>query len=117
MTKVEIYNNKNELRMCISGHAGYGELNNLPSGCDIVCSAISIISYTVMQRVTDMENEGKTISTEIDYKPGYVSIFVTVQDNFRKELSWTVETIKTAYKLLSDTYPDFITLCFGVGER
>nr|DAI95290.1 MAG TPA: YsxB-like protein [Bacteriophage sp.] len=117
MTNIEMKKNKNEFCLIISGHAGYGEKNNLPTGCDIVCAAISAISYTMMQRVENMENEKKTISAHTECKPGYVFIHVIVKENYCDELRWTIETIKTAYELLSESYPDFVKLDLGWENR
>lgn len=113
MTNIEIYKNKNKFKITISGHAGYGEKNNLPPGCDVVCAAVSTISYTIMQRVKDMENEGKMVSAHINCKPGYVFLDVIVKEKYSDELCWTIETIKTAYELISDSYPDFVKLVLG----
>lgn len=113
MTTIEINKKKNEYRLKVSGHAGYGEKNSLPSGCDIVCAAISAISFTMLQRVKDMENEGKIISANMKYDPGYVFIHVIVKENFTDELIWTIETVKTAYELLSESYPEFVKLILG----
>lgn len=45
MIEVEI-EMEDEIRICISGHAGYA-----PEGQDIVCSAISALAYTLIEYV------------------------------------------------------------------
>lgn len=116
MTKVEMIHNGNKYEVKILGHAGYAKKNAMPAGCDIVCAAISLTSYTMVQRVKDMENEGKLISSEITIDSGIVIVGIISKEKYNNELFWTLETIKTAFELLAETYPEHVSLTLGWGN-
>lgn len=116
MTDVTVKRNHNDVEMLIDGHAGYGAANGLPEGCDIVCASISLTAYTAIQRMREMENEGKLIALVISCHPGRVQICIQAKSRYIPELYVTVKTIETAFWLLEDRYPNHVRVN-GVGEQ
>lgn len=49
MTKVNMLFDKSYVKITVKGHAGFAARNNLPEGHDIVCAAISIVSFRINQ--------------------------------------------------------------------
>ena len=81
MVTVTSKNEKNRYEWEIKGHAGF------KPGNDIVCAAVSAITYTLVQMLLNMQ-----------------------------EMNTVTETILGGYMLLESEYPDHVTLDFGVGE-
>ena len=91
------------LEVKISGHAGQAE-----KGKDIVCSAVSILFYTLAQAVmdsTDMLEEEPTIV--IDDGNGYVSC--KPKKEFLSTMQRTYWTILTGFELLVQEYKDYVS--------
>lgn len=94
MTKITIGKNK----IIIDGHAGYG-----PSGQDIVCASISILTYTLAEAL-----QGIHRCEEI--RPGYVCIeaFPTKEEEQKVEIIF--ETIIKGLQLLHNEFADFVQM-------
>lgn len=88
----------------ITGHADFNP------GLDIVCSAVSVLSYTLMQCLKDAEDKGCLTECSINTKSGDVYISVKPEQFYRKLLENTVDTIITGFELLADKYPDNVKL-------
>jgi uncharacterized protein YsxB (DUF464 family) len=88
------------------GHAGAAE-----KGRDIVCSAVSILSYTLAQSACDLYNEGLLSEEPItNIKDGFVEIQMKPHRDSKDEVRRTIAVIETGFLLLSRTYPDFVSL-------
>lgn len=74
----------------LAGHAGYNP------GNDIVCSALSILMYTLGESLLQ-----KKIEADINIQSGYAKI----QCENTKEIEDIVFTIENGFKLLNDRYP------------
>lgn len=110
MTKIKINQTNSEFKIEIEGHAGYGRKNCLPPGCDIVCASVSTLAYTIMKRVQDMEKEKKVRIVTFICEPGKVVVHISAKKIYVSEMVWTMTTIQTAFQLLENTYPDYITV-------
>lgn len=88
----------------ITGHADFNP------GLDIVCSAVSMLTYTLMQCLSDAEDKGCLTECSINTKSGDVYISVKPEQFYRKLLENTVDTIITGFELLADKYPDNVKL-------
>ena len=95
------------IRMALKGHAGQAE-----HGHDIVCSAASILAYTVAQIVKAMEHhgdlEGKPI---IDLNEGDATIMCRCRkpEDFG-ELMHTFFVANVGFSLLAHNYPEYVSL-------
>lgn len=93
--------------LTVKGHAGQANL-----GQDIVCSAASILAYTVAQIVTAMESNGDfTKSPVVELADGNAIIDFTCKDDdtFAEAIRMTFFA-QTGYRLLEANYPDYVKL-------
>ncbi len=99
MTKVKIFKEKELIsKISISGHAFYADYGN-----DIVCSAISMISYTIGNKLL-VENEENTV---IDIKEGSFTIEVKIIDDLNQIL---LSTLEMGLYMLQEQYGDNILI-------
>ncbi|WP_227161443.1 ribosomal-processing cysteine protease Prp [Enterocloster citroniae] len=108
MTRVNIAFDKEYVKVTVKGHAGFGIKNNLPEGHDIVCSAISILSQTLIQRLLTMAEENKVLLNLNRYEPGDINIHAVVKKSHMDEVKSTLETISTGYRMIETEYPDYV---------
>ncbi|RHQ17435.1 ribosomal-processing cysteine protease Prp [Lachnospiraceae bacterium AM48-27BH] len=110
MVTITSKNEKNRYEWEIKGHAGF------KSGNDIVCAAVSAITYTLVQMLLNMQE--RNAFGELDYllEDGYASVKATVRPTHMQEMNTVTETILGGYMLLESKYPDHVTMDFGVGE-
>lgn len=115
MIKVEIFKEESNKinRYSICGHANYR-----PSGEDIICSAVSILGYTVLRSLVEVcgidENE---ISYNIDEEIGLLD--VTIPSNLAKDIVEKTQivfsTFEVGIKSLVESYPKYISLKYRGG--
>ena len=100
---IEIKFKPKNMRVKISGHAGQAE-----KGQDIVCSAVSILFYTLAQAVMDSEDmlEEEAVIV-IDDGNGYVSC--KPKKEFLTTIQRTYWTILTGFELLTQEYKDYVS--------
>lgn len=90
--------------LTIKGHSGQAEI-----GQDIVCSAASILAYTVAQMVTTMREEGKLKkSPHIRMESGDATITCKPSRQYFSEALLTYTVAQTGYDLLAHTYPGYV---------
>lgn len=90
--------------LTLKGHAEQAEI-----GQDIVCSAASILAYTVAQMVTTMREERKLKkSPHIRMESGDATITCKPTRQFFGEAMHTFKVAETGYELLAHTYPDYV---------
>ena len=102
MVKIAFRPNKWELE--VSGHAGAGK-----EGEDIVCSAVSILFYSLAKTLSDHE-EMFTQPIEIADEKGNGHIKVKPSPKYEATVQTLFAPILTGYQLLADTYPKYISL-------
>ncbi len=99
MTKVKIFKKEESIfKISISGHAFYADYGN-----DIVCSAISMITYTIGNKLL-VENEKNTI---VDIKEGSFKIEVKIIDELNQIL---LSTLEMGLYMLQEQYSDNILI-------
>ncbi len=108
MTCVTIRCKDGYAKVCITGHAGYGYANGLPEGHDIVCSAISMLGQTLVQRMMDMSENKKIVLNMLKCNPGVISFAAIARNDSTEELENTLRTIGTGFQLLSIAQPDYV---------
>lgn len=104
MTKVECFYNEKTKRFLLRvyGHAGYNR------GNDIVCSACSILTFTVWQAIADLEDENLLKSVASFKKDGYMSIEAELL-NVNISLN-VLRGIIRGFEMLESEYPDNVEL-------
>ena len=90
----------------IDGHAGQDD-----SGHDIVCSAASILTYTLAQTMRYIEEQrGFEIHPVITLNEGKAVILVKPTEEYEGEVMQTFFTIEVGYSLLAQNYPQYVEL-------
>ena len=92
------------LSLCIEGHAGQAE-----KGKDIVCSAASILAYTVAQTITQMDKQGwLKKKPHINLKEGKGLITCFPKEEYFDGCLLAFFEVKVGYILLAKNYPQFV---------
>ena len=116
MVKAEFFTNKESgsITLKLSGHAGQAE-----AGKDIVCSAVSILAYTVAQALQFMYEEGGLKKKpHLKLEPGDTIIVAKPKEETYAEVLHTFFVAQVGYHLLSHNYPQYVTLSsFGEAEH
>lgn len=93
---------ENHIRLIVKGHAGQAE-----QGKDIVCSAVSILTYTIAENIQRLcKNHIGFISLEEGASE--VDVFFNSDKEF-KEIGGKIEAIVTGFEILSKAYPEYVT--------
>lgn len=95
MTIVTYTQGKKRFLFSVKGHAGYAEKN------DIVCSAVSILGFALMNRLKQFLED----RVQITYHSGEIELEAFPEKGQRQETKAILETIWTGYLLLSEQYP------------
>lgn len=106
MIEIKIFNNDEKFEIEVIGHSGYAEI-----GKDIVCSAVSILSYTLLQVVSEYNfQEGDYNMLEVDHKMEAGYFYLKLRYINLTDLKAAVNTIITGYRLVENTYPQNVSL-------
>ena len=96
----------------VDGHADYAE-----KGKDIICSAASIITYTLAQAVIDAQNHGglkKKPTIRMD--EGNSAIVCKPGKGALTEIMYAYRFAEIGFALLAQSYPDYVRVkLFGEG--
>lgn len=104
--KVTENNENKSARLEVSGHAGYAEYDK-----DIVCSAVSILTYTVAQLVLEMGACGRLSDPPIVKLTDGDSV---IEAKCKTGIQYTCEAMrimhfaKAGYALLQNSYPEYV---------
>jgi uncharacterized protein YsxB (DUF464 family) len=105
MTKVFYREYYDRYLLIIEGHASFSE-----KGTDIVCSAVSILVYTLLNILKDEEsNKRLAIRREI-VRDGYFCVEVEPFDFSKNRTKGIIDTIIMGLALLNQEYPENVTL-------
>ena len=100
---IEIKFKPQTLELSVTGHAGAAE-----KGKDIVCSAVSMLFYTLAQAVTDSEDM-LTEAPVIEIEDGNGSVSCKPKDVFLATMQRTYWTVLTGFELLTQGYKDYVS--------
>ena len=98
MIEIIAYRPTDRVRIEIKGHAGYAE-----HGRDIICSAVSILYYTLKERACDIDQRAVSVSGT----SGNAHIDIKIRNANMREC---VDTIMTGFRMLSTEYPNNVRL-------
>ena len=113
MTHIFVGRNGNRYEIRIQGHADYAK-----QGDDIVCAAISALSYTLMQSLLEAEEAGiirglQQCLDRGDIRAGYESIHHGTAGTI-------LNTILCGFRMVEERYPENCEVILedrGVGEK
>lgn len=103
--KIRAHDAARYLCLTVQGHAGYAE-----KGQDIVCSASSILAYTVAQIAREL-TEGGAVKGKpcIELAEGDAKVmFRCKNDDTYARARSAFSVAKTGYELLAHNYPQFV---------
>jgi len=96
-------NDENYVGFEIFGHSNYDE-----SGKDIVCSAVSILAYTLLNSINVIgKTEEKNIRIEENENDGLLLVKL---ENSNKKINLLFENFLIGIELLKENYSEYITL-------
>ena len=94
------------IHMTIKGHAG-----SAPKGEDIICSAATMLAYTVAQAVQFMyENDKLKKKPKVSFKDGESIVIATPTDEAYAETLHTFWVAQCGAHVLAHNYPQFVKL-------
>ena len=108
MVNAEFFTNKESgsITLKLSGHAGQAE-----KGADIVCSAASILAYTVAQALQFMYEEGGLKKKpHLKLEEGDTIIVAKPKEDTYAEALHIFFVAQVGYHLLAHNYPQYVTL-------
>lgn len=92
------------LSLLVEGHAGQAE-----KGQDIVCSAASILAYTLGQTITQMDKQGwLKKKPHINLKEGKGLITCIPNEEYFNECLMAFFVVEMGYSLLANNYPQYV---------
>lgn len=100
MTKIVFDSNK--LELTIDGHADYAE-----KGKDIVCSAVSILFYTLAKAIDDTPF---ALSTDKEVKDASIKLTVHPKAQYVANIQLMFWQTMTGFELLANDYPDNVRI-------
>ena len=96
----------NTLLFKIDGHAGQDD-----KGHDIVCSAASILAYTLEQTMRYIEEQGGfELNPVIQLSEGKAIVLVRPKEEYEGEVMQSFFTIEVGFSLLAQNYPQYVEL-------
>lgn len=100
---ISVKYNAEEYRLSVEGHSGYAE-----PGKDIICSAASILAYTLAQNLMFAEDDGIVQELQANLEQGNAEISCRPVAGQEEEIRCIFSVVRTGFLLLSTNYPKFI---------
>ncbi len=99
---INITFNPDKLELTITGHAGAAE-----NGKDIVCSAVSILAYTLARAIDESKDTLEDVPV-IEIDEGNVKISCTPKKVFLETIQRTYWTVLCGFEMLASSYSEYI---------
>lgn len=91
-------------RVTVKGHAG-----TAPAGQDLVCAAVSTLTYTLAENVAQLHRLGKVAEPEIRLENGDAEISCVPSGAYKNIVRAFFEAVCIGFALLEEKYPDVIS--------
>lgn len=105
MIAVSVLRSEERLSLTVEGHAGYGK-----EGQDIVCAAASALCFALLLSLKRLDSEGLLSSFDHRMERGFAFFSAAASPNGARLWSYAVDPILSAFTLLSESYPDHVSL-------
>lgn len=92
------------LRVTVKGHAG-----TAPAGMDLVCAAVSTLTYTLAVNVKQLHRWGKVAKPKIRLEKGDAEISCVPVCSCRSMVKDVFEAVCIGFALLAEKYPDAVS--------
>lgn len=94
------------IHMTIKGHA-----NSAPKGEDLICSAATMLAYTVAQAVQFLHSKDKLLKKpKIQIREGEATVIATPREDAYAETLMVFWTAQCGMHVLSHNYPEHVKL-------
>lgn len=101
---ITITYNHARLELTVKGHSGQA-----PQGEDIICSAVSALTYTLVKAIEGMvERDELNEMAVVKLESGDADILVSPRFIFRKEARLIFDTICDGFELIARDYPQYV---------
>lgn len=104
MTRVDIGRDGNWCDIRIRGHAGYAT-----DGEDIVCAAVSVLGFTLMQCLRDAEDAGIIRGLSQSIESG--DIWARYESVHHGTVDTILNTVLCGFRMVEERYPSFCAVC------
>lgn len=105
MTKVYFREYYDRYLIIVEGHSGFNE-----KGKDIVCSAVSILVYTLLNMLKDEESDKRLILRREVVRDGYFCVEVEPFEFSKSRTKGIIDTVIMGLALLNEEYPKNVKL-------
>ena len=107
MTEVFFHSFQNGIyQVTVNGHSGYAN-----EGEDIVCSAISILTYTLYCKMSKMQSEDKLNGKMyVSMEKGFCTLSAKPNIKNEEEFKVVIDVIHTGFEALEQEYPDYVKI-------
>lgn len=109
MITINLTQNNTEFELMVKGHSGYAE-----NGKDIVCSAVSILLYTLVEAIDEEWLESNPF---VVMESGDTLVRVKAKEACKAELSTVFRVITNGLKLVSEYFPRNVIFFSGGLEK
>lgn len=87
----------------------YGHAGKAPQGKDIVCSAVSALTYTLVKAIEGMYNRDELNEMPtVRLESGDADISISPRFAFRKDARLVFGTICDGYEVIAEDYPQYV---------
>lgn len=90
-------------RVTARGHAG-----SAPCGHDLICAAVSAVTYTLAENIRVMQEKGWLRSHTVKLEPGDAVICADPAPGHRRQVEAAMDAVCAGYRILAETCPDFV---------
>ena len=98
-----VYNRKYN-RLTVKGHAYSGE-----PGHDLVCSAASMLAYTLAVNVAGLSDKGQATEPMIKLEPGDTEIACRPRARSKSTVALVFNSVCVGFEILAHDYPENIS--------
>lgn len=100
---INITFNNSKRTVTVEGHANYDE-----HGKDIVCSAVSTLTDTLIKTLQGYENTALRKPVQVKERDGYKQIKYSIKTEYEKTIAVILLTIFNGYEGIANIYPDYV---------
>lgn len=111
MTTITYTKNNDRISVDINGHAGFDKI-----GRDIVCAAVSILSYTLRAAFTRNSSNGNAENFFEKAGNGSMQFEITVKKNHDIVFA-EIDSVFKGFELLEENYPENVKIIRKMGNK
>lgn len=104
---IKVTYREQHFQLNMEGHACSGE-----PGRDLVCSAASVLAYTLANNVAGLEADGKVRGMTLELNNGSAEIRCTPCARYREVVKLIYCTIIQGFEMLARDYPEFVEFTY-----